>query len=252
MPQPGIFWVVCDAWRAAAARLLAWPMIGVVVPVHNEERLLARCIASIQQAARCTRLLAEPVEIVVVLDSCTDQSHAIASRRDVTILAGDWRNVGAARALGAAHCLARNARWLAFTDADTVVAPDWLAGQLQQGCDAVCGTVHVADWAGHASATRQQFAVVYTDCDGHRHVHGANLGVSAAAYLRAGGFPPLACSEDVALVAALQRCGASIAWSAAPRVMTSARKDFRCAGGFGAALLQMQAEGGLLAGGAPC
>ena len=227
-------------------------MIGVVVPVHNEERLLARCIASIQQSARSTLLQSEPVEIVVVLDACTDESHAIASRRNVTILVGDLRNVGAARALGAEHCLERKARWLAFTDADTVVAPGWLAGQLQQGCDAVCGTVHVGDWEDHGSSTQQHFASVYTDLDGHRHVHGANFGVSADAYLRAGGFSPLACSEDVALVEALQRCGASIAWSAAPRVMTSARKDFRCAGGFGATLLQMQAEAGLLAVGISC
>ena len=227
-------------------------MIGIVVPVHNEERLLARCLASLQQSARSALLGSEPVEIVVVLDACTDASHAIASQRNVTILQGDLRNVGAARAMGADHCLQRQARWLAFTDADTVVAPDWLAGQLEQGCDAVCGTVDVADWEDHAHATRQYFAAVYTDLDGHRHVHGANLGVSADAYRRAGGFLPLACSEDVALVDALQRCGASIAWSAAPRVMTSARKDFRCAGGFGATLLRMHAEVGFAATGRPC
>lgn len=227
-------------------------MIGVVVPVHNEERLLARCISSIQQSARSTLLQSEPVEIVVVFDACTDDSRAIASRRDVTALAVELRNVGAARALGAQHCLKRKARWLAFTDADTVVAPGWLAGQLQQGCDAVCGTVHVEHWEDHAHSTRQHFAAGYANLDGHRHVHGANLGVSAAAYLRAGGFPPLACSEDVALVEALQRCGASIAWSATPRVMTSARKDFRCAGGFGATLLRIQTEACLRATGALC
>ena len=55
----------------------------------------------------------------------------------------------------------------------------------------------------------------------------------AQAYQRAGGFEPLACSEDVALVEALQRSGATIAWSAAPRVMTSARTDARARGGFG-------------------
>ncbi|MBC7444950.1 MAG: glycosyltransferase, partial [Polaromonas sp.] len=107
MPQPGICLGIRAAWQAAAARLLSRPMIGVVVPVHNEERLIARCIESIQQAARCTRLRAEPVEIVLVLDACTDASQAIASRRKVTVLSGDLRNVGAARALGAAHCLAR-------------------------------------------------------------------------------------------------------------------------------------------------
>ena len=78
----------------------------------------------------------------------------------------------------------------------------------------------------------------YTDADGHRHIHSANLGVSADAYARAGGFEQLACSEDVALVDALQRSGARFAWSAAPRVATSARRDAKARGGFGDTLLR--------------
>jgi hypothetical protein len=69
--------------------------------------------------------------------------------------------------------------------------------------------------------------------DGHRHIHGANLGISATAYLRAGGFPPLACHEDVHLVSQLERCGARIAWSCRPRVTTSTRLECRAVGGFG-------------------
>jgi glycosyltransferase involved in cell wall biosynthesis len=227
-------------------------MIGVVVPVHNEEGLLAQCIASLQQSACSARLQTEPVEIVVVLDACTDGSGELAKSRGVTSLEIEARNVGAARALGAQYCLARGARWLAFTDADTVVAPEWLSSQLEQGCDAVCGTVGVEDWSGFGNAMRGHFAATYSDRDGHRHIHGANLGVSAAAYLRAGGFQALACSEDVALVEALQKSGASIAWSAKPRVATSARQNFRCAGGFGAALLRLHAEAGLMVAGASC
>ncbi|HUD32119.1 MAG TPA: glycosyltransferase family 2 protein, partial [Variovorax sp.] len=74
-------------------------------------------------------------------------------------------------------------------------------------------------------------------------IHGANLGVSAEAYERVGGFRPLACSEDVALVEALQASGARIAWSAAPRVTTSARADARARGGFGDTLLAVIAAG---------
>jgi glycosyltransferase involved in cell wall biosynthesis len=227
-------------------------MIGVVVPVHNEEGLLAQCIASLQQAARSARLQSEDVEIVLVLDACTDGSAELAQCRGVTTLQIEARNVGAARALGAQHCLARGARWLAFTDADTVVGAEWLSSQLEQGCDAVCGTIGVDDWGIYGNAMRRHFAATYSDRDGHRHIHGANLGVSAAAYLRAGGFQSLACSEDVALVEALQKSGASIAWSAQPRVATSARKNFRCAGGFGATLLRLHTEGGMVVTGAAC
>jgi hypothetical protein len=68
-------------------------------------------------------------------------------------------------------------------------------------------------------------------------VHDANLGVSADAYLSVGGFPRQVSSEDIALVAA----GASIAWSAAPRVVTSVRLDSRAPGGLGATLRAVSA-----------
>jgi glycosyltransferase involved in cell wall biosynthesis len=162
---------------------------------------------------------------------------------DIIVVAS--RNVGAARAAGAAQLLALGARWLAFSDADTRVSPGWLAAQLALDVDVVCGTVAVDDWSPHlgdADALRRHFRRSYTDADGHRHIHGANLGVSASAYVRAGGFEPLACSEDVALVAALERCGARFAWSSAPRVITSARQNARASGGFGDTLLRYAAS----------
>jgi len=86
---------------------------------------------------------------------------------------------------------------------------------------------------------QEHYERTYTDADGHQHIHGANLGVSAAAYRRAGGFKSLTSSEDVALVEALRETGATIAWSARPRVETSARKTFRAPLGFGATLLRI-------------
>ncbi|MCC8400594.1 glycosyltransferase [Paraburkholderia sp. MMS20-SJTN17] len=208
-------------------------MIGAVVPAHNEEELLGYCLAALAAAARHAALGGETVRIVVVLDACTDRSHAIACAAGVEVLSVAARNVGVARAAGAALLLAAGARWLAFTDADSRVSPDWLAVQLSLGGEAVCGSVCVDDWSPQPPAVREIFASVYRDADGHGHVHGANLGVCASAYRRAGGFPPLACSEDVALVERLVAVGASVIWSAAPRVVTSARTAARVRGGFG-------------------
>lgn len=47
----------------------------------------------------------------------------------------------------------------------------------------------------------------------------------------------MACSEDVALVRSLEAVGAKIAWSARPRVTTSARRLARASGGFADALI---------------
>lgn len=214
-------------------------MIGVVVPAHNEEDTLDGCLRALQRAASHPALLGEAVAIVVVLDACDDGSAAIARRHAVQVTSVSARCVGAARHAGACALLAQGARWLAFTDADSLVSESWLVDHLALEADAVCGVVSVADWESHAPQVQARYAAHYHDADGHRHIHGANLGVSAAAYVQAGGFPALALSEDVALVQALVAQGARIAWSARPRVVTSARVRVRARGGFGDFLLSL-------------
>lgn len=217
-------------------------MIAVIVPVHNEEAYLAACLRSVREASRRRRLDGEPVLRVVVLDNCNDGSADIARVCGAHTLRLQACNVGAARALGAQWAIDRGARWLAFTDADSVVAPEWLSSQLTLRSDAVCGTVAVSNWGDYGERMRRHYDATYTDADGHHHIHGANLGVSTAAYCRAGGFQPLTSSEDVALVRALQASGAAIAWSAAPRVTTSARQLYKAPLGFGATLQRIDAE----------
>lgn len=211
-------------------------MLAIIIPANNEEAAIGACLCSVMVAARCPALEGEQVLTIVVLDACTDNTAAIARLAGAFITVVNARNVGMARAEGARLALALGARWLAFTDADTIVAPEWLHEQMCLCSDAVCGTVSVTDWGVYGEPMRRHFDATYTDADGHQHVHGANLGVSAEAYHRAGGFAPLASSEDVAFVRALQAVGARIAWSAAPRVVTSARKMFRAPNGFGATL----------------
>ncbi len=217
-------------------------MIAVIVPAHNEAEHLGRCLTALAAAAQSEPLRGEPVTLFVVLDDCSDDTARIATAHGAHTLALRCRNVGVARAAGAEAALRRGARWLAFTDADTEVDAQWLAAQLALGSEAVCGTVAVRDWGSYGPAMRAHFAATYSDVDGHRHIHGANLGVSASAYRRAGGFRPLPCHEDVALVGALESTGAVIAWSAAPRVYTSARRSFRAQEGFGAALQNAERE----------
>ncbi|RQO53168.1 glycosyl transferase [Variovorax sp. KBW07] len=219
-------------------------MIGVVIPAHNESERIGAALQAVLEAAEHPALNGELVRVVVALDGCSDATEAVAAQYGVERLVLDARNVGIARARGAELLIEAGARWLAFTDADTVVSPDWLVRQLAEEADVVCGPVAVADWSAHgADSQRMQahFARTYVDADGHRHVHGANLGVATQAYRRAGGFAPLACSEDVALVEALAATGARIAWSAGPRVITSARTDARARGGFGDTLLAVAA-----------
>ncbi|OZI38122.1 glycosyl transferase [Bordetella genomosp. 10] len=216
-------------------------MIGVCIPAHNEACSIGRCLTSVMRAAHHASLGDETVHIVVVLDACTDGTLAQASQWPVTCLTVHCRNVGLARTAGARYLLDAGARWLAFTDADTVVSASWLADQLSLNASVVCGTVSIDDWSchgPHADRARDAFRATYQDRDGHRHVHGANLGIDACAYRQVGGFEALACSEDQALVDRLEGAGVSIAWTARPRVTTSARPFSRVNGGFASALRQ--------------
>ena len=214
-------------------------MIGVCIPAHDEEDLIGRCLDSVFCAAAHADLQGETVAVVVVLDNCQDATESAVRRWPAIPLPIAARNVGKARALGSEYLLLLGARWLAFTDADTTVSPSWLADQLALQADVVCGTVAVPDWSAHgahAGAAQRHFESTYMDRDGHRHVHGANLGISAWHYRNVGGFEARRCGEDQDLVDRLAASGARIAWSARPRVMTSGRAYSRVADGFAGAL----------------
>ena len=214
-------------------------MIGVVIPVHNEAALLGECLEAVARAAREPRLDHEPVDVVVVLDGCTDRSAAVAVRHGAQIVSLDARCVGSARSLGVSFALDSGARWIASTDADTIVASDWLVAQIAAGADAACGPVWIADWSAHPFGVRERFLQHYgTNCE--RHIHGANLGIAATAYRKAGGFLPLRQGEDAALIASLVDCGGRVAWNGCPRVTTSARWESLIEGGFASRLRDLR------------
>jgi glycosyltransferase involved in cell wall biosynthesis len=216
--------------------------IGIVVPANNEEELLPACLASVLASADA---VACPVDIVVVLDDCRDTSAAVAerfaclstSRVSVRALTAHYRNVGAARALGVGALMRRGAAdglWIATTDADTTVSPDWLSRQLRHaGCGAsvVVGTIRVADWADRTDALAERAEAAYVRSE-HRHVHGANLSFAAPAYVRAGGFTPLSADEDLALVREFVAAQESIVWATDLPVLTSGRRVGRTTSGF--------------------
>lgn len=206
--------------------------IGVIVPAHDEEELLPACVDALDRA-----LAAVPPTVartsVIMLDACRDGSAACCG--GIATLACEFRNAGAARALGARHVLdylrsdpAKT--WLATTDADSRVPSDWLVTQLAlaaRGAQAVAGTVVVDDWTEHPSGLAERFVRFY---EANSHVHGANLGVRADAYLAVGGFEALESGEDHALWHAL---------ADRPRmttreipVITSARRRGRAPAGF--------------------
>lgn len=217
-------------------------MIAVIVPAHNEAQLIGPCLQALQVAARHRALDGEAVAIVVALDRCTDATAAVCRRFDVQTVRVEAGCVGVARAVASEVALALGARWIGCTDADSRVPADWLARQVHCGASAFCGVVTVEDWLDYAPAVQQQFLADERMHDGHPHVHGANMGFSAAAYRDSGGFLPLLTGEDVALIAAIQASGTRVARLAAPQVVTSARRHARAGHGFSDFLKRLEQQ----------
>jgi glycosyltransferase involved in cell wall biosynthesis len=220
-------------------------VLGVVVPAHDEQDLLGDCLDALARASRWVSDRAI-VRTLVVLDACTDASAEVAHAHDVETLVVDARCVGRARDAGCRALLdGRRPRpgWLATTDADSRVPPDWLLAQfeaLEDDVDARVGAVYVDDWDEHGLGARLWFRDVYDQGgDHHPHVHGANLGVRAGAYEQCGGFADLATGEDHALVTALGTGGFTVQRTRRSPVLTSGRRVGRAVDGFAGRLVEL-------------
>ena len=222
----------------------------MVVPAHNEEALIPACLTALRDAAS---LISVPVRVVVVLDDCTDRTADICDRFGVETCRIVARNVGLARAVGArtllANEIAPESVWLATTDADTRVETTWLRHQVElarSGADVVLGIVQLGDDVP-PGRRRRDFEANYRkrlSRDGtHQHVHGANLGLRASVYLRAGGFAPVAAHEDRRLLEQLYSLeDVTIEAPQSLRVRTSGRTNARSDQGLGTDLKRVESQ----------
>ena len=220
--------------------------VGVCVPVHNEENRLSFALEALSLAFRKLPRAEVVTSLAIVLDDCSDRSEAIArnfarhgSHVATKVLTSSARSVGAARQMGCLSLMRTfgsfdlSRIWLATTDADSEVPPDWLVHQLdcrQRNVAFWAGRVSVADWSDRAEQTAQLWRDAYFDESAP--VHGANIGIDARLFQQVGGFPPLPTGEDKALERAVLRAGAPICHDWRASVKTSARVRGRAPLGF--------------------
>ncbi|MDO6477911.1 glycosyltransferase [Alteromonas sp. 1_MG-2023] len=95
--------------------------ISVVIPAHNEEKYIARCLASInaQQVPQGMQ-----VEIIVVLNRCTDKTKEIALSHGAIVVSDDSKNLSAIKNTGVAHA---TTEWVITIDADSWMSKGVLA-----------------------------------------------------------------------------------------------------------------------------
>jgi glycosyltransferase involved in cell wall biosynthesis len=235
----------------------------VVVPAHDEEARIGRCLAAL---ASQVEVRPDEYEVIVVLDACEDgtatEVEAVRSslvrhsgtndeRTDdgpvIHSVLGPGQGAGPARATGMdigcarLESLGRCNGLLASTDADSVVAPDWIARQLEAiaaGAEAIGGevTLDLAEAAALPAwvladreaqlAARTREAAARGPAE-HAHFSGASLGVTPDAYRRAGGMAWLAALEDQELEDRLVAAGVTIHRLRPVSVVTAARTEGR-------------------------
>ncbi len=94
------------------------PVVSVVIAARNAASTIDACLAAL--AAQTV----EAREVIVVDDGSTDDTPHRAHAAGVRVLDSGGRGASAARNLGVSHA---SGRYVAFTDADCVPPPHWLA-----------------------------------------------------------------------------------------------------------------------------
>lgn len=226
--------------------------VAVVVPAHQEERSVGRCVASVRRALEHAhrRGLLSDSRVVVVAHRCTDATARTAADAlppgGVVLLDDESSSVGEVRARGVAVALrmlgtppART--WILNTDADTLVPVTWVTRLLREAgrhrSRTVVGLARLDRWRGSLRGWAAYRALVRSGLrqrrglHQHDHVYGANLAVRADAYGEAGGFEACAVAEDHRLVQRLVAHGHPVLRTRAVTVRTSGRREGRAAGG---------------------
>lgn len=237
------------------------------VPVHNEERYIARSLRLLDHQADPS----DDYAIVLLLNNCSDGTLTVLRsleaelKHDVyyadIMLPKNLAHAGMARklAMDAAARLTAPHGIVLTTDADAVVTTDWVAmtrKHIATGADAVSGFVQhnpaeKSDWP-QALKDRTDIECRYEDllaelyatldpcphnpvpC--HMITLGASLAATREAYQKCGGVPPIPCGEDRAFIAALERSDARVRFPRDVIVYTSSRLAGRADGGMAATL----------------
>jgi glycosyltransferase involved in cell wall biosynthesis len=155
--------------------------VSIVIPARNAAHTLDQVLTDLAHAVPGT------TPVIVVDDGSTDDTGAVASsHRDqlpaLQVIRGEGRGPAAARNAGAN---AATSTWIAFTDADVRVPPDW----FEEGCARLAADVDVVEGivTPHGGADRGLVRKsAFTDAN-RRYVT-ANLWIRKSALERAGGF----------------------------------------------------------------
>lgn len=96
-------------------------MISIVIPAHNEEKYIGKCLESVALAAWN---ISTEVEVVVVLNRCTDKTEKIAKDNGALIVTNGKKNLASIRNSGV---MASSGDVIVTLDADSWMKPNMLS-----------------------------------------------------------------------------------------------------------------------------
>lgn len=192
-------------------------MLSFIVPAHNEEAWLGRCLSAIQTAAVET---GEQHEVIVVDDASTDATSGIAREHGAQVIQVAHRQIAATRNSGAQQA---RGEILFFVDADTLVNARLIQAALRRVRAGAVGGGCVPRFEGWLPLWWRlfyPFAVAIVRL--RRLPGGACLFCTRHAFAVAGGFSEQHyAAEEAPFIAALKRQGRFVVL--AEPVITSGR-----------------------------
>jgi glycosyltransferase involved in cell wall biosynthesis len=195
--------------------------VSIIVPAHNEEKLLGGTLRALAASAAAT---GEPYEIIVVDDESTDRTAEVARDHGARVVAVKLRQIAAARNAGAREA---RGQLFVFVDADTLVPAAVLRQAVQAWRDGAVGGGAMAAFG--QGAPWWAVAMISATCWVMRRVEwaaGCFVFASRDAFERVRGFDErFFASEEIHFSRAIKKYGRFVIL--ADRVMTSARKADR-------------------------
>jgi glycosyltransferase involved in cell wall biosynthesis len=193
-------------------------MISFIVPAHNEELWIGKCLTGIRTAME---KVGGPYEVIVVDDASTDSTPRIVEQMGVRTLRVEHRKISAVRNAGARMA---GGEIFFFVDADTQVNERAVRSALEVLRAGAAGGGCVFDFDAPAPLWGRIilfFAVQAARMI--RWVGGCCLFCTREAYNATGGFSEsLYAGEDLAFVQALKKVGRFVVLK--PKVLSSGRK----------------------------
>jgi glycosyltransferase involved in cell wall biosynthesis len=193
-------------------------MLSFIVPAHNEERWIGKCLDSIREAMD---EIAKPYEVIVVDDASSDATHQIAEQMGARMLRVELRLIAAVRNAGVRVA---SGDTFFFIDADTEANESAIRAALDALRSGASGGGCVPEFVDPRPVWAR--AIIWFAVKIARRIRlvgGAFQFCTRDAYNAIGGYDEsFVAGEDIAFCQAIKKIGRFVV--PGPAVVTSARK----------------------------